>query len=151
MNDVLDPLVSMSTYTVVPCKDSDGLMSCLYFDKDRNIVASNKLDCRAQGGTVDFLCLKQHVEALPAAVLDQYHVIEGATLFAAVVKTTTHSTGLSNTYMADGSRRLVLPVMPLTKRSTILIFTLMSPVIAEGFSLIATSDPEIGNSGGDNT
>ena len=151
MNDVSALNVSMSTYSVVPWKDANGLLKCLYFDESNTLVPADQLDCNAQGGTVDFVRLKAHEGPLPASIGDRYAVVDNATLFAAVVKTRTRGTGLANTYMADSKRGLVLPVMPLTARSTILIFMLESPAIGPTYSLIATADPEIKNSSGGNT
>lgn len=144
MNDVA---VKMSTYSVLPWQESNGLLHCLYFDENMQLVASDELDCHAQHGNVDFLRLRPFTDTVPQSIRADYDLVEHATLFAAVVKTVTESTGLTNTYMADSSWGLVLPVMPRTHRSTILIFKLPDTTAGAGACrLIATSDPEIKNS-----
>ena len=139
------PTCSVSTYSVVPYRDSNGILHCLYLDNTGKSVPPDQLNCAAQGGTVDFLCLQPLPTPVPANIRAAAAAVEGVTLFAAVAKTISDDDGLPNTYLADAQQRLVLPVMPNTRRATILIFSLSSA--ASGVTgLVATTDPEIKNS-----
>jgi len=134
----------MSTYSVVPYQDLNGILRCLYLDADLKCVPANELDCAAQEGKVDFICLKPLGTSVPSNIPATHAVMQSVTLLAAVVKTIKDDDCLPCTYLADDQQRLVLPVMPHTRRATILIFSVSN---ADGVSgLIATADPEIKNS-----
>jgi hypothetical protein len=145
----------MSNYYVLPVQDDNGLLSCLYFEVSTGKPVSSKdLNCRAQEGTMDFLSLtRAYLSPLThQPVLDHTSNPDDVTLFAAVVATKNEPNLLQNTYMANGNQCLVLPVLPGTTRSVILIFALPPEVssstvgVVSVGGLVATSDPEIKNS-----
>ena len=146
MNDLPIPTVRMSTYSVIPYQDINGLLRCLYLNAEGQLVPPDELDCAAQDGNVDFVCLQAMTAQVPSGIASDYALVTNATLFSAVVKTVGTHTCLPNTYLADSHQRLVLPVMPQTSRATILVFALASAAnTGEIGGLIATGDPEIKN------
>jgi hypothetical protein len=130
----------MALYFVLPRQDVQGLLRCTYYDNEGNEVPGDGLDAHAQGHDADFLCLRQ----LQAPSGDPG--ASAFTLLAGVAKTLRGNCGLPNTFLADAGGRLVLPVMPGTRRGLILVFTVTSTLGVQ--ALVATSDPEIKNTSG---
>jgi hypothetical protein len=133
----------MSMYRVVPQSVSCcGVVRCHYFQEEGTtpLPPGTPLDCKDQGGKLDFLCILQpKVPPVPS--------LPDATLFAAVVKTKTPGDDpslpeLPRIYLADNDQRLLLPVYPRMVRQVILIFSRShtEPL------LMSTADPEIKNS-----
>lgn len=135
----------LSMYSVLPCKLENGIVCCEYWDAEYNRVPANELNCRAQKGNVDFVCLYQPLStSVPSNVRAECTPLENVTLFAAVVNTIGDNDVLPKIFLADDQRRLMLPVMPQTRRAVILIFSLTSGDGVTG--LVASADPEIKNS-----
>lgn len=144
MSDTDVSPLPMSTYTVIPYQEAGGLLRCVYVDAAGNPVQRNQLDSRAQGFSTDFVCLQGLPGVLPAGVPRDATGVQDVCLLAAVVKTLDDTSGLPNVIQADRYQRLVLPVLPGTRRGVILVFQRQSGNTTVG--LIATSDPEIKNS-----
>jgi hypothetical protein len=134
----------MSTYMVIPFLDQNGVLRCTYLDASYQPVRSDQLDCHAQGFKVDFLCIRPVQADLPTALRRDADAVDSLVLFAAVAKTLNGSGTMQNMVLADEFQRIVLPVMPGTRRGVILVFKRMAADGACG--LIASTDPEIKNS-----
>ena len=148
-NVIPSPSETMSTYYVVPRKPATGdkFEHCDYYTASWQPVSANELDANAQGFTTDFVHLVQPTkDQLVAAGIDPSKVDLDATLFAAVAKTLAVDLLLPNLFIAAAGA-MVVPVAAGTRRGLILVFA--RQVNGIGAQLIASTDPEIQNSGVD--
>jgi hypothetical protein len=140
------PLPPISTYEVVPYQVQNRILTCKYYGADGHEVRADALDCRHQGGAVDFICIFQRpILSVPPSIRPQDPLLDNITLFAAVVKTKgIDYDPLPKTYLADERRSLTIGVYPNLSRQVILIFSTLDE--NGDLLLLPTPDPEIKNS-----
>ncbi|WP_343622338.1 hypothetical protein [Roseateles puraquae] len=140
--DVRPP--ALSTYQVIPYLKTGHHLQCTYLNRRGDPVDRDNLNSRGQGCNTDFVCLQSMAGVVPAVEPPDGRPLDGIRLLAAVVKTLYENTSLPNVIPADSHQRVVLPVLPGTRRGVILVYERI--VDGQVVGLVASTDPEIKNS-----
>jgi hypothetical protein len=155
---------NITNYFAIPVKrigteDPTRIEKCLYFDLQWEIVDPRALKDTMEQNSV---CLRQVEYALIPCEARQkirshdFEVNEGVTLFSATAKTLGSTAGMPNLFLARGevitmvngdakaAWSVTIPLAPKTRRGVILVFEFSAQADIPN-QLIATSDPEVGN------